>query len=254
MPYDYYDNDLPLVGAITSKDIAEEISSNSRFYPAADEQALINVAIEFFEKKHEVEQLSAYVTQFDQVEKLVTRIPKELREYDEVNTTIEPVSITAYTTDIGGSKFGNDDDKIFEHKTTYEPLIKNYTAYLQDWDIKMGGIDSIKPLNGQFDDPWRDIDEFKPKTRNYSADEKNTMVEHVLNGLQSDPRTARNQYVNDKRTLESDLGKLQYQVRKYPDWKKVLSDNKTKYHKYLFEKALCSDVESHIGRLAKKIH
>jgi len=48
MPYDYYDNDLPLVGAITSKDIAEEISSNSRFYPAADEQALINVAIEFF--------------------------------------------------------------------------------------------------------------------------------------------------------------------------------------------------------------
>jgi hypothetical protein len=108
----------------------------------------------------------------------------------------------------------------------------------------------VKALNGDYKDPWDEIENVDFKYIHYTDQEKNEKVQHVLTGLQSeDPGSVRDVYVNEDLKISDKLRKLTYQGNNYSAWKQEIDKSKESYCNQLWQKSLLETCESHIKRL-----
>ncbi len=270
MPIHYKPDELPLIGAITAKDIRDEVIDLGSFYPEADEVALVRAAERFFDLQFKVDVLSEDEPVFNKVEKLVTDIPRSLREYDE-NIQADDASILIYPKTVNGEKMGSsipgEDGVVYQ--TKYKPLADAYAAYHADWNLKFSSLSdastdenpeyklnrAIVPLTAStYRDPWSEIENFEPLIKNYSTQEKEDKVNHVVEGLRNNTQAVRDVYLDDCRKLMSTLKKLEFQGNNVDAWSQNLEARKSRYLVYLFEEALLVDCKQKLDRLGDPIY
>jgi len=271
MPIHYKPDELPLIGAITAKDIRDEVIDLGSFYPEKDEVALVKAAERFFDLQFKVDVLSEDEPVFDKVEKLVTDIPRALREYAK-NIQDEGEDIFIYPKTVNGENMGTQIPGVADgasYETNYKPLAEAYTAYAKDWNLKFSSLSedstdenpqyvlnrAIVPLTATtYKDPWSEIENFEPLIKNYSNTEKNDKVNHVVEGLRTNTQAVRDVYLDDCRKLMETLKKLEFQGNNVDAWSTNLEEVKAEYLIYLFEEALLVDCNAKLARLGAPIY
>ena len=98
MPITYRETDLPLIGATTAQDIAKELEKFSAYYKGDDESELIAIAKQFFENQHTIDVGTNFEKKFDLVEKLLTDVKVEARNFEHPDSKHQEVEIDIYET------------------------------------------------------------------------------------------------------------------------------------------------------------
>jgi hypothetical protein len=246
-------NNLFSFDRISSKDIAETIKTElAPYYPEGDEKALILAAINFYERKNEVDTYGSHEPNFDRVEKLIVEIKRKILSFKEHDQGPE-TSIIVRPITVAGKEYGKLDEDgnpipEFMLKTNYIPLILVHKEFLDVFEMKKTD-QAFQALDGRFEDPWKAIDSFDPVTINYTEAQAKEKIDYVKNGLQDNTAAIRDAFVNDSLTLNKRYEKLNFQGSKYAGWKFMLDQAKDVFHDILFHEALVKDCETKIKRL-----
>jgi len=247
MPITYRENDLPLIGATTAQHIAKEIEKFSSYYKGDDESELIAIAKQFFENQHTIDVGTNFEKKFDLVEKLLTDVKVEDQNFkhpDNVVSDVDKVTLAVFEKRYSAEHTFGSGGKF---ECSYKPLCQAWKTYTALAELKK--VD-VKALNGDYKDPWDEIENVDFKYIHYTDQEKNEKVQHVLTGLQSeDPGSVRDVYVNEDLKISDKLRKLTYQGNNYSAWKQEIDKSKESYCNQLWQKSLLETCESHIKRL-----
>lgn len=275
MPIHYRPDELPLIGAITAGDIRDEVKEIGEFYPEKDEVALIKAAVLSYDLDFKVDVLKEDEPVFDKVEKLLTEIPRALRDYQKEDNRSDEATIIIYQKKVNDKLLGNlilGTEGAASYATTYKPLIEAFQAYESDWNLRFSSLSvsgsgnegedvstvlgkPLPPLSAvTYKDPWDEIDSFEPQIKCYTEAEKQEKIDYCIKGLRDNTQPVRDSYLDKSRKLKQELKKLEFQANNVDAWTMELEKRKDEYLICLFEEALLLDCNSKLKRLAKKVY